>query len=49
MIVGHHGGDTLAQVPTEFVYEHDFDENGALFFLGSFGKRKMWQNPHLIG
>lgn len=32
--------------PSEFVYQFDMDENGALFFLGSYGKRKMWQNPH---
>lgn len=36
----------IVEMPTEFKYEHDFDENGALFFLGSSGKRKMWQNPH---
>eukprot|EP00347_Sterkiella_histriomuscorum_P004984 403358342 len=42
-------GDSLAERPTEFIYEHDFDENGALYFLGSYGKKKMWQNPHLIG
>jgi hypothetical protein len=30
------------QQPTEFIYEYDFDENGALFFLGSFGKKKVW-------
>jgi len=34
--------DTFNERPTEFVYEHDFDENGALYFLGSFGKKKMW-------
>lgn len=35
-------GDSLHERPTEFVYEHDFDENGALYFLGSYGKKKMW-------
>lgn len=30
----------------KFSYEYDFDENGALFFLGSGGKRRLWQNPH---
>ena len=35
--------------PTEFIYEYDFDENGALFYLGSFGKKRLWQNPHVIG
>jgi E3 ubiquitin-protein ligase HECTD1 len=39
-------GSIQAQTPTEFLHEHDFDENGALYFLGSAGKRKMWQNPH---
>lgn len=34
--------------PSEFRHEYDMDENGALFFLGSAGKRKMWQNPHGI-
>lgn len=24
------------------------DENGALFFLGTAGKRKHWQNPHTV-
>jgi hypothetical protein len=32
----------LAERPTEFIYEYDFDENGALFFLGSFGKKRIW-------
>ena len=35
--------------PSEFIYEYDFDENGALYFLGSFGKKRLWQNPHQIG
>ena len=41
--------DTRALGPKEFQYSYDFDENGALFFLGSGGKRKVWQNPHLLG
>lgn len=32
--------------PAEFNYEFDFDEGGALYFLGSSGRRKLWQNPH---
>lgn len=24
------------------------DENGALYYLGSFGKSRVWQNPHLV-
>ena len=43
------GTGLLNERPTEFLYEHDFDENGALFFLGSFGKKRLWQNPHQIG
>lgn len=34
------------ETPTEFCYEYDFDECGVLFFLGSSGRRKLWQNPH---
>jgi len=37
------------EAPSEFVYELDFDENGVLFFLGSHGKQKLWQNPHHLG
>jgi hypothetical protein len=43
------GTGLLNERPTEFLYEYDFDENGALFFLGSFGKKRLWQNPHQIG
>ena len=35
--------------PKEFQYSYDFDENGVLFFLGSHGKRRVWQNPHIMG
>ena len=35
--------------PTEFLFEFNFDENGALYFLGSMGKKKLWQNPHALG
>jgi hypothetical protein len=38
----------VATPPTEFVYQHDMDENGALFFLGSRGKQKHYQNPHTL-
>jgi len=37
------------QMPLEFVYEYDLDENGALFYLGSNGRTRQWQNPHAIG
>lgn len=33
---------SLTEVPTEFFYEHNFDENGVLFYLGTAGKRRMW-------
>lgn len=39
----------LQERPTEFLYEYDFDENGALYYLGSFGKKRLWQNPHQLG
>jgi hypothetical protein len=35
--------------PTEFIFQQHFDEEGALFFLGSFGKKRLYQNPHTIG
>ena len=35
--------------PTEFLFEYNFDEQGALYFLGSFGKKRLWQNPHALG
>lgn len=38
----------LVERPSEFTFESSFDENGALFFLGSSGKKKIWQNPHAI-
>jgi hypothetical protein len=28
--------------PSEFIFDYDFDENGALYFLGSFGKKRVW-------
>ena len=41
--------DIIAQRPTEFVFQHHFDENGALYFLGTYGKRRLYQNPHSLG
>lgn len=35
--------------PSEFVYEYDMDELGALYYLGSFAKKRLWQNPNNIG
>jgi hypothetical protein len=31
------------------VFQSHFDEEGALFYLGSFGKRRLYQNPHTVG
>jgi hypothetical protein len=39
----------MKERPSEFIFEYDMDENGALFFLGSFGKKRIYQNPHVIG
>lgn len=41
--------ETNVKTPEEFVYQYDFDDNGALYFLGSYGKTRIWQNPHAIG
>lgn len=35
--------------PTEFFFEYNFDENGVLYYLGTLGKRRNWQNPHILG
>lgn len=32
-----------------FEYSHDFDECGLLYFIGSNGLTRMWQNPHSTG
>ena len=33
----------------DFNYKHDFDENGALYYLGTQGKKRPWSNPHSLG
>ena len=33
----------------EFNYYYDFDENGIFYYLGTYGKKKIWQNPHSTG
>lgn len=38
----------LQEPPSEFNFDYDFDENGVLYYLGTYGRRKNWQNPHLI-
>lgn len=35
--------------PYEFVCRGHFDEEGALYYLGSFGKKRLYQNPHTVG
>lgn len=30
----------------EFVYEHDFDNKGILYYLGTNGYTEAWRNPH---
>eukprot|EP00347_Sterkiella_histriomuscorum_P013958 403362705 len=42
-------GSNQHQQLIEFHYDHDFDENGALFYLGSYGLKRSWQNPHALG
>ena len=32
----------LSEPPTEFYFDHNFDENGILHYLGSMGKRMRW-------
>ena len=39
----------LTEGPQDFVFEYNFDENGALYFLGSLGRRRLWMNPHQLG
>ena len=36
------GNSGLQQRPYEFVFQSHFDENGALYFLGSFGKKRLY-------
>ena len=40
---------TIIESPTEFLFEYNFDEYGVLYYLGSMGRRRLWQNPHTIG
>ena len=32
--------------PITFTYEHDFDENGLLYYLGTNGLSEPWRNPY---
>jgi len=32
----------LSPPPTEFFYEYNFDENGVLYYLGTYGKKRNW-------
>jgi hypothetical protein len=38
-----------AILPIDFIYDYDFDDNGVLFYLGSYAKTRPWQNPHILG
>ena len=40
---------TVAHAPSEFIFRAHFDEEGALYYLGSFGKKRLYQNPHTVG
>ncbi len=33
----------------EFVYKFDFDDNGAIYYLGTRGKTRPFNNPHISG
>jgi len=49
---GPNKGDTIYIEKTlalDFNYSYDFDENGLLYFLGTYGKTKEWMNPVTIG
>ena len=35
--------------PLEFTFQFPFDEAGALYYLGSAGKTRLYQNPHAVG
>ena len=35
------------KVPKEFVYDHDFDRNGAIYYLGCLGYQTGWKNPDI--
>ena len=39
---------SLMNRPKEFVFQSHFDEEGALYYLGSLGKSRPYQNPHTI-
>ncbi|CAH0714365.1 unnamed protein product, partial [Brenthis ino] len=38
-----------AEAPLNFTYDHDFDENGVLYFIGSNGGTCEWVNPGAHG
>jgi hypothetical protein len=33
----------------DFTYDFDFDERGVLYYLGTYGRKKPWNNPHNLG
>ena len=36
----------LTKKPPIFKYTYDFDENGALYYIGTLGKKYIYRNPH---
>lgn len=46
---GHLGSSSYPSNPVlDFRYQSDFDENGVLFYLGTFGFNSPYQNPYSI-
>jgi len=41
------GSESLKQ-SSAFVYNYDFDQNGALYALGSRSRSAPWNNPHVL-
>ena len=37
---------TSSKKPPIFKYTYDFDENGALYYIGTLGKKYVYRNPH---
>lgn len=38
----------MPRIPRNFKYKHDFDKHGALYYLGTLGYTKPWQNPDFV-
>lgn len=35
----------IPRVPSIFKYKHDFDKHGVLYYLGTLGYTRKWENP----